>query len=68
MVLFDGFGDSSLDFTLAVWTSTHTDKPRILKSELYFEIFKAFKAANIEIPFPQRDLHIRSSAVSFTQK
>ena len=64
MVLFDGFGDSSLDFTLAVWTSTHTDKPRILKSELYFEIFKVFKENQIEIPFPQRDLHIRSSSVA----
>ena len=64
MVLFDGFGDSSLDFTLAVWTSTHTDKPRILKSELYFEIFKVFKENHIEIPFPQRDLHIRSSSVA----
>lgn len=63
MVLFTGFGDSSLDFELAVWTSSHTDRPRILRSELYFEIFAKFKEHNIEIPFPQRDLHLRSSDV-----
>lgn len=59
-VLFKGFGDSSLDFELAVWTSSHTDKPIVLKSELYFSIFRIFKENGIEIPFPQRDLHIRS--------
>jgi small-conductance mechanosensitive channel len=31
-----------------------------VKSALYFGLFQAFKAAGIEIPFPQRDLHIRS--------
>lgn len=65
MVLFTEYGDSSLNFELAVWTQTHTDKPKILKSELYFEIFSRFKKQSIEIPFPQRDLHIRSSDVSF---
>ncbi len=59
-VLFDEFGDSSLNFLLAVWTTTHTDKPGLLKSELYFEIFKRFKEEAVEIPFPQRDLHIKT--------
>lgn len=59
-VFFDEFADSSLNFTLAVWTSSHTDKPRILKSELYFTIFEAFKEKGIEIPFPQRDVYIKS--------
>lgn len=63
IVLFTAYGDSSLNFELAVWTYTHTDKPRILKSELYFEIFKRFKEQKVEIPFPQRDLHLRSSDV-----
>lgn len=66
IVLFKGFGDSSLDFELAVWTSTHTDKPSILRSELYFEIFKRFGQNKIEIPFPQRDLHIRSNEAKLT--
>lgn len=59
-VFFDEFADSSLNFTLAVWTSTFTDKPRRLKTELYFEIFDQFKKEGIEIPFPQRDVHIKS--------
>lgn len=59
-VFFDEFGDNSLNFTLAIWTSTYTDKPRKLKTELYFEIFEKFKEKGIEIPFPQRDIYIKS--------
>ncbi len=59
-VLFDEYGDSSLNFILAVWTGTYTDRPRMLKSQLYFEIFREFKEHNVEIPFPQRDIHIKS--------
>lgn len=59
-VFFDEFADSSLNFTLAIWTATHTDKPRRLKTELYFSIFEEFKKKGIEIPFPQRDIHIKS--------
>ncbi|MEQ8811332.1 MAG: mechanosensitive ion channel, partial [Imperialibacter sp.] len=66
-VMFDEFGDSSLNFSLGVWTSTHIEKPRVLKSELYFEIFKKFTEHNIEIPFPQRDLHIKTSPVTVEQ-
>ncbi|GHB28199.1 mechanosensitive ion channel family protein [Mongoliitalea lutea] len=61
-VLFDEFDDSSLNFTLRVWTIDYINKPKVLKSELYFEIFKRFKEENIEIPFPQRDIHIVSGA------
>lgn len=59
-VHFMGFGDSSLDFRLAVWV----DDPLLMlgvASDLRFMIFKALAEHNIEIPFPQRDLHIRSS-------
>ena len=59
-VLFDEYGDSSINFILAVWTSSHTSRPRVLRSELYFDIFERFKSEGVEIPFPQRDLHIRS--------
>ena len=62
-VLFTGFGDSSLDFELRVWTITRVQYPRILSSEIYFMIFRAFKEHGIEIPFPQRDLHVRSVSV-----
>ena len=60
-VLFESFGDSSLNFILRVWTQEFINKPKILKSQLYFEIFKEFKTGGIEIPFPQRDIHIKNS-------
>lgn len=62
-VLFDAYGDNSLNFFLAVWTATHTDRPRVLKSELYFEIFRKFKAEGVEIPFPQRDIHLKTQPI-----
>ncbi|MDD2277917.1 MAG: mechanosensitive ion channel [Bacteroidales bacterium] len=58
-VLFDEYAESSLNFTLRVFTTSHTRKPLILKSELYFEIFKEFKIKGIEIPYPKRDVYIK---------
>lgn len=58
-VVFKGFGDSALDLTLRVWTGTFTTRPTILRSDLNFAIFEAFRDEGIEIPFPQRDVHIR---------
>ena len=58
-VLFNDYGDSSLNFNLRVWTSRYIDRPGVLKSQLYYEIFKRFKEAGVEIPFPQRDVHIK---------
>lgn len=59
-ILFENFGDSSLDFNLRVWTDEYSDKPKVLKSQLYYAIFKKFKEHEVEIPFPQRDLHLKS--------
>jgi small-conductance mechanosensitive channel len=59
-LFFHGFGDSSLDFELGVWTAEMTAKPRRFRSELYYAIEKALRENQIEIPFPQRDLHLRS--------
>jgi len=59
-ILFEGFGDSSLDFKMLVWTTEYIDRPKILRSELYYEIFAKFKEHNVEIPFPQRDIHLKS--------
>lgn len=58
-VLFTGFGNSELSFELWVWTKNVGDKKRIM-SDLFFEINHEFKENGIEIPFPQRDLHLRS--------
>lgn len=62
-VFFTGFGDSSLNFDLLVWISKPYKQFQI-KSDLYFTIDTNFRKGNIEIPFPQRDLHFRSSDVS----
>ncbi|CAN5762748.1 hypothetical protein BH20VER1_BH20VER1_08070 [soil metagenome] len=59
-VFFSGFGDSSLDFELVVWSSEMSYRPRRYKSDLYFAIEEKLRAAGIEIPFPQRDVYIRS--------
>ena len=59
-VIFTEFGDSSLNFQLRFWTITKIQFPMMVKSDLYFAIFRAFKEHGIEIPFPQRDIHIRT--------
>jgi small-conductance mechanosensitive channel len=59
-VILTGFGDSTLDFELRFWTERRVQTPKIICSDVYFEVFRAFKEHGIEIPFPQRDLHIRS--------
>jgi len=56
-VLFTNFGDSSLDFKL-VFTLNDSFQAGTPKSDMRFEIDKKFREHNIEIPFPQRDLHI----------
>jgi small-conductance mechanosensitive channel len=48
---------------LRVWTEIHTHTTLKLKSDLYFTLFKRFGEAEIELPFPQRDLHLRSSDI-----
>jgi small-conductance mechanosensitive channel len=53
-----GFGDSSLDFTLICQVAEFTDQ-YLAQHELRKRIFKRFKEEGIEIPFPQRTVHIR---------
>jgi len=58
-VRFRLFGDSSLDFELLGWIARPVDRGRV-KHELHCAIYKAFDANRIEIPYPQRDLHVRT--------
>jgi small-conductance mechanosensitive channel len=58
---FVEYGDSSINFELLVWIDVRAVPRRKVKSALYFAIFDEFKKAGIEIPFPQRDVHIRSN-------
>jgi potassium efflux system protein len=58
-VVFMDFGESSLDFQLRAYVPD-VDRRLRISSDLRFAIDRAFRANGIEIPFPQRDLHIRS--------
>lgn len=58
-VVFTEFGDSSLNFELRCWVSDIKDHWST-QDDLMYEIDKKFKENNIEIPFPQRDLYIKS--------
>jgi potassium efflux system protein len=58
-VYFTGFGDSSLDFKLYVYSRELEDRMPLTHA-VHREIFAALRRHGIEIPFPQRDLHVRS--------
>jgi potassium efflux system protein len=58
-ILFAGFGSSSLDFEVRVWLP-EVSLRLPTQSELRTDIDRRFRAAGIEIPFPQQDLHLRS--------
>lgn len=61
-VQFTDFGESSLDFRLLVWTERPNRHPQI-KSEIRYRIRRLFREAGVEIPFPQRDLHVRDGSL-----
>lgn len=59
-VWFEEFGDSSLNFLLLCWIPS-ADLKEVLNNELNREINRLLKENGVEIPFPQRDLHLRSA-------
>ena len=59
LAFFMGFGESSLNFELRFW-SAWQDTWLQLQSEVTVAVARALQEAGIEIPFPQRDLHVRS--------
>jgi small-conductance mechanosensitive channel len=62
-VFLEKFGDSAIDFQLVVWSSEMSARPSRYRSDLNFAIEQKFREAGIELPFPQRDLHIRSGVL-----
>ncbi|MFC2088397.1 mechanosensitive ion channel family protein [Calditrichota bacterium] len=58
-ILLREFGDSSWNMDLRVWIS-HPKRHHIIKSEMNIAIVNKFREYGVEIPFPQRDLHVRS--------
>ncbi len=61
-VRFIAYADSSINFELLIWIDVRKTPLRKVRSNLYFVIFDELAKAGIEIPFPQRDVHIRSRA------
>lgn len=57
-VFFTDFADSALAFVLTLWIAHPKDEP-LVTSDLRFAIDRAFREKKIEIPFPQRDVHVR---------
>jgi small-conductance mechanosensitive channel len=55
-----GFGDSGVNLELRFWIRDPEDGINNVRSDLYLEIWDLFERAGIKIPFPQRDLHLRS--------
>lgn len=66
IVRFAGFGDSSLDFIMLFY-SAETFRIENVTSDLRFEVFKQFRKQGVEIPFPQRDLHFKSSDIDLSK-
>ena len=56
---FEGFGDSTLDFVLRAYLPDLENRLNVISS-LHTEIERMFREANVEIAFPQRDIHIRT--------
>jgi small-conductance mechanosensitive channel len=61
-VQLTGFGSSTLDFRLLVWTDRLRRHPKI-KSDINYRIARLFREAGIEIPNPQRDLNVRGGSL-----
>jgi small-conductance mechanosensitive channel len=62
---FRGFGDSALEYELLCWVPSPLMDARAAH-ELNHEIYRRFTDAGVEIPFPQRELHLRSDGVAET--
>ena len=63
-VRFISFGQSGLEFELRAWTTTLVQRRGKFTSELNFAIYDKFKEYEIEVPYPQRDIHIRSGTIN----
>ena len=59
--LLMGFGNSSVDLELRIWINDPENGVANVKSQTLLKVWDAFKEAGIEIPFPQRDLHIKTA-------
>ena len=63
-VIFTGFGDNSIDFKILAWVDSR--KQVFAESDIMEAVYNALNDNNIEIPFPQRDIHIIGTGEAFT--
>ena len=61
--LLRGFGDSSVDFEMRFWIQDPMNGRANVTSDMLVRIWDKFKANGVEIPYPQRDIHLRSSEI-----
>ncbi len=59
------FGDNALEFELRAWSRSRIHRPGLLRSNLNLGIIRKFRDNNIEIPYPQRDLHVRGGKIRY---
>ena len=62
--LLKGFGDSSVDLEIRIWVGDPMNGCSNFKSQVLLSVWDKFHEHNIEIPYPQRDLHLRSVSES----
>ncbi|MBF4986853.1 mechanosensitive ion channel family protein [Methylophilus sp. 14] len=60
-VIIKAFGDNGIDLQLSVWVADPEEGSAKLQSEIYYAVWQRFKAENIQIPYPQRDVRIISA-------
>lgn len=67
-VAFKAFGESSLDFELRAWTTTLLHQKTAFVSQVNFAIHRKLAEYGIQVPFPQRDLHVKGGEMQIVVK
>ena len=69
VVVFDDFGDSALMFEVFFWSDVGGERLlRRIRSDIRFRLTELFETNNIQIPFPQRDVHIKHDPLHETRR
>lgn len=62
-----GFGDNSVNLLVSYWINDPMNGTVNVRSDLFLRIWDKFHAEGIEIPYPQRDIHIKEGALAMPQ-
>ena len=66
--LLRDFGDSSINLEIRIWIEDPAEGRANVISEILLRVWDLFRENGIEIPFPQRDLHLRSSSIPLSSE